>query len=293
MHQIHINLRFLVLLFSGLLVLNACTPDPIDIDLPEAEQKLVISSQVIPNSLMLVTVSKSFSALRSVDEDSIDSQALLNELLVQNAQVSISYNGITDSLFAMPGVPGVYVSISTPQVVNTRYTLNVHDPETGLSVTSSARMLEFVAFDSLSARYVQTDAGRQVELSVHFPDRRNQENWYMVNVYKMGQEADTVTNIFAPDNETTHTILLNDKNLTSSQFSGTALLNYHDADTLAVSLSHISKDYYDYLAVRQKSNGLFSSITGEPINYPTNVIGGYGFFTTHFPDASVVIVQEP
>jgi len=41
--------------------------------------------------------------------------------------------------------------------------------------------------------------------------------------------------------------------------------------------------------------GLFSSyiqsLLGEPVNYPSNVAGGLGWFTLHFPDVRVIRVE--
>ena len=54
------NYLILSIVFSLFIV--SCRPKPLDIDLPQADQKLVVSSQVIPGSLMVVTVSRSMDA---------------------------------------------------------------------------------------------------------------------------------------------------------------------------------------------------------------------------------------
>lgn len=280
-----------IYILLAMVLVSSCTPEPIDIDLPEAETKLVVASQVIPNSFMLITISKSFSALQAVDEDSMDTQALLNEILVSGAKVTISYSGGTDSLLSIPDLPGVYMTFFTPQIVNEVYTLNVYDPKTGLKVSSSTRMLSATSIDSVAAVRSVVDEMTVVDVELAFYDNPNEKNWYAVNIYQVDQDSVSTGNLFMPTDGTTKTILLDDADFGSDYFVGSTRLRGWNSDTIAVSLSNISKEYFDYLAVRQKSNGLFSSLTQEPINYPTNVIGGYGFFTTHFPDARIIILE--
>ena len=55
-------------------------------------------------------------------------------------------------------------------------------------------------------------------------------------------------------------------------------------DSLVMTLSNINEDYFNFLSLRKRSQNLFTEIVNEPINYPTNVENGLGFFNTHFPD---------
>jgi hypothetical protein len=45
-------------------MLFGCVPKPIDIDVKAADPKLVLASQVIPNQIMIVSLTRSFSALK-------------------------------------------------------------------------------------------------------------------------------------------------------------------------------------------------------------------------------------
>ena len=76
-------------------------------------------------------------------------------------------------------------------------------------------------------------------------------------------------------------------NFNGKTFEGSVDLSYYEPqyaqDTMVVSLSNISEGYYRYLSLRQKvSTNILGLIFGEPINYPTNVQGGLGYFSTHF-----------
>lgn len=46
------------------------------------------------------------------------------------------------------------------------------------------------------------------------------------------------------------------------------------------------------LALREREGGFCTQVVQEPINYPANVIGGYGFFNLAIPDVEVVVVDE-
>ncbi len=59
--------------FILLLGFAACTPEPIDIDIPQADPKLVVYSQALPDQALIVTLSKSFSALSTPNDDNVDS----------------------------------------------------------------------------------------------------------------------------------------------------------------------------------------------------------------------------
>ncbi|MEQ9592814.1 MAG: hypothetical protein RLN86_09460, partial [Cyclobacteriaceae bacterium] len=63
-------------------------------------------------------------------------------------------------------------------------------------------------------------------------------------------------------------------------------------DTVLIQLANVDKGYHDFLQVRKDSRFNFSDFLGEPVNYPTNVVGGLGWFTLHFPDVRVVVLDE-
>lgn len=287
----NLQLKIAVIL-SSLLFLN-CRPKPIAIDLPQAEKKLVISSQVIPGSIMLVTLSRSMDTRGfNVNEDSI-SQDILNQLLVDSGIVTISYNGISDTLFSAPGIPGVFLSVSTPQILNTTYNLYAKDYNTGMEVTSSAYMLPQVSLNNATATIDTSGVFDITTINYDFTDPQGEDNWYMVNFYaqKDSSSAGGGFNLNENDNVLKETIILTDKDFSTANYSDTYLLSDWNQDTIAVSISNISKGYYDYLSARLRSGGLFTSISREPVNHPTNIIGGYGFFTTHKPSIKIVRVN--
>ena len=282
-----------VIVYSLLITLFSCQPKPLKVNLDQAETKLVISSQVIPNSVMIVAVSKSFAALEDTGENDTtgNSNELLNQILVGNAKVTITYNGIETPLFPIPNTKGFYASVTVPQKLNVEYKLKVYDPETGLQVTSTETMLKKIPFDSVSAKRQYESDSNNVKYEYSFTDPADEINFYMVNLYATSSDTSQSNNPFEKNTADQVTILLSDVAFNGKQFEGSKILYNWTSDTIVTSISNISEGYFNYLSARKRGGNLFSSLVGEPINYPTNIVGGYGFFTTHFPDARIIYLK--
>ena len=63
-------------------------------------------------------------------------------------------------------------------------------------------------------------------------------------------------------------------------------------DTLAVMLSNVEEDYYNFMKLREDTRFGLAAAIGEPINYPSNVEGGLGFFSLYAPDVRVFILEN-
>ncbi len=281
----------LMIVFVGL-VFTSCRPKPIDIELEQASPKLVISSQIVPNTLTLITVSKSFAALESSDNGEDSTNSFIDQLMVKDAKVSISYNGVKDDLLKIPDAPGVYTSFTVPHIVNTEYTLDVYDPETGMSVSAKATMLKTIPFDSLKAKRGVGADSDNVIVNIAFTDPKDEVNWYLLNFYTLSKDSAQQGSIFEKRTASQVSVLLSDDNFESSLVIGQRTMYDWPSDTIIASISNISHDYYDYLMARKKSGGIVTSMLSEPISYPTNVDNGLGFFTIYFPDIQMIIVDE-
>lgn len=295
--------------FVSLLGLTSCIPDPVEIEVPQAETKLVIASQMLFNQGVLVQVSKSFSALTEIpssnpggnpptEGDSID-EDFLNLLLVDSAQVIIEGPTTVDTLISLS--QGFYLSLGTELIENETYRLRVYDSTSGLSVFAQTKVLPQAAFKELDFRFQPLSLDFQdttftdslFQLTISFDDLEG-ENYYMVNLYKISQNGapQPGTDLFSfGQGQPTYTFA--DRLLKGGTFTDT--LDYSEisvGDTIGVTLSHISKDYYDFLNTRDRSgNSIFAALLGEPVNYPSNVVDGYGMFNLYFPTTRVLIVE--
>ncbi len=294
-----------IICFISIILLNlfiGCRPKPLIITLPEDPPQVVVFSQLIPDATITVLLTKTISALKfSEDEGDSLSNDLINTLLVSDAEVTVSYDGKVEELFEL--APGVYSSLGTPTIAGIDYTLRIETVE-GEIITSTNRMLEQVGFHEVMPRLVSETRGgtgrrdTSIRLNYKFEDAP-EENWYMINVYKRNNGQIDTTNIDINDffnqgsNIETQTVLLPDFIFDEQIVEGSfEMEDVSTQDSIVVTLSNINEDYYDFLKLRNSSGNFLSSITREPISYPTNVEGGLGFFNTHFPDVQFFDLTE-
>ena len=67
--------------------------------------------------------------------------------------------------------------------------------------------------------------------------------------------------------------------------------NFSPGDTIAVSLSPTTEDYFDFIQMRLDNRFSFVGYLGSPINYSSNVKGGKGFFNLYIPDVRLFIPE--
>ncbi len=60
-------------------------------------------------------------------------------------------------------------------------------------------------------------------------------------------------------------------------------------DSIVVTLTNISRAYFEYIEARNRSGNSFLS---EPISFPSNITNGYGFFNIHFPSARILELEN-
>ena len=125
------------LAISCFCVLASCNfnPTPIPIEIDEPAQQLVISSFALPPQELIVTISRTFSALISeADSLDLDNPDILARVLVDSAQVMLTYAGRSVELFKI--APGIYGSVEVEQIAGATYLLTVKDFDTGLMASA-------------------------------------------------------------------------------------------------------------------------------------------------------------
>lgn len=258
------------------LLITSCIPKPIDLDIPGAEEKLVIFTQVIPNDFMLVSVTRSFSALEEFDSNAYDN------LLVSGANVEISHNGTVYDFAELGG--GFYISNTQNQVANGEYDLKVTAGTD--QITSTTTMLPQVQFDDVIPMTFDNPNDTVVQLQMTFTDDASTDNYYLINVYKKFQNSgfDVVNYFENGNNNLVSSILVTDNEFNSNFDRTYEFPEIHHNDSIAVTLSNISEEYYGYLNQKLSNGSIFTELNLEPFSYPTNIEGGYGFFNAHYPD---------
>lgn len=267
-----------------------CVPEPLEVkNVPTADTKLVVSTVLVPDRSVVLALTKSFGALDAGSET--DPQQLLSQVLVQNAEVYIEYNDNVVPL-SQSVINGFYTSLDLTQFENMDYKLVVYDPNTGKRAEATTKLKPQVFFDSLDVKLEDTsiDTFPRVHFQITDPVGKN---YYMINIQEFKQPTEILES-FIDDQPYTHLFEdteENDGTIIKDNFLAIFNEDYDESDTLVVSLSNISKEYYDYLKTRDDER-LTIDFLSEPFNLPSNVEGGYGFFNLHTPDPRTIVLDS-
>jgi hypothetical protein len=268
-------------------ILTSCLPDPLEVkNIPTIKSEIVVSSQIIPEQGLVVMLTKTIGALDASNDS--DPHELLGQIAVRDAVVTILG---PDGEFTLDSIgSGLYGGIQIPFVSGQQYTLKVNSTTLG-KVEATTTVLPRIQFDSVNAELYYNgfnDTLAQVSYSIEDPEH---ENFYMVNVQEVERE-DAIENLINPR---AFTFLIDDKNFNGGKFDETFRVfprDYQPGDTIAVSISNISNEYFKFIKLRLDNRFSFVEFLGEPVNYPSNVIGGRGFFNLYVPDVRLFVLEE-
>jgi hypothetical protein len=269
-----------------LFILSSCIPEPLEVDgIEKVKPQIVVSSQIIPDQTLLVLLTKSFGALNASDDsDPVD---VLNQIAINDATVTIESDNQIDTLIFLGN--GLYGDVSIPFAAGVDYTLRVNSVSMG-EVTATTQAEEQILFeDIVPSLYFDgyDDTLMQVTYSIDDPADKN---WYMVNVLKI-DSSELVDNLLNPRD---FTKLLTDETFNGGSYEETFRVfprEFSKGDTVAVYLSNISEDYYDFVKLRLDNRFSFLEYLSEPINYPSNVKGGKGYFNLYVPDIRFFVLE--
>ena len=156
-------------------------------------------------------------------------------------------------------------------------------------------MLQKVNFDSLYFEKERT--ATDTTLKVHFSvaDNLSEENYYMVSYYNT-VASPIYNSVFSNPNKNKFVLveLYSDKVV---EVNGKIKVDKNffildENDTLIIELANISKGYYEFLSAYKKSDQLIYQLLGEPVNLPTNINIGYGYFSTFNPSFKIVDLSK-
>jgi hypothetical protein len=265
----------------------ACIPEPLEVEgVPKVKPQIVVSTQILPTQSLVVLLTKTIGALDASDDS--NPEELLDEIAVTDAVVTVTGPTGTYLLEALDN--GVYGGAQIPFEVNETYRLTIQSESLG-NVTAETTVRPLVTFEEIEATLYMNgfnDTLAQISYSLIDPAEKN---YYMINVQEV-ERVDALENALNPR---AFTRLLDDKEFPNENFSEQFRVfprDYAPGDTIAVSLSNISQEYYQFMKLRQENRFSLVELLGEPVNYPTNVEGGKGFFNLYVPDVRFFILEE-
>jgi hypothetical protein len=273
--------------------LCSCSPKPIDIDISPASPKMVIASQIIPKKVMFVNITNSFSALDGANvniEDSLNID-FLNSISVKDAIVTVTYLDQQEKLVMVN--PGIYASNNILQYEYGNYFIRVINPATNQEATATTTLIPKVLFDTVYPSITRNANDTTVNINFTLTDNPSAENYYVINyISKRKNNKQTAASLldinqaFKRGNNSVNKEfeLLDDNSFENGVYKvNKTIRDISTDDSLAVVLSNVSKGYYEYLNAFKRSGADINQLIGEPINFPTNVNNGYGYFNAYYP----------
>ena len=270
-------MKYTFYLFVSLLIITSCRPKNIDINVKAADSKLVVFTHVIPNNIMIVALSKSFSVLDgNTTED-------FSKLLISGATVKMKFNGETFDFYELN--PGIYASFEKAFQVNENYELFACFGKD--TIHSFTKMLPKIDFNSIVPIIEKNSSDTTTYINYSFNDIEDIDNWYLINIYKKlknNNSTDFVNYFSNGRNALVKTILISDKEFGNTYQNKEKLEHINPKDSIVITLSNINELYFNYLHQKNGTGSVFTQLNIEPITYSSNIINGYGFFNTHFPN---------
>ncbi len=276
---------------------TSCSIESLPINVEPAEEKIAVASLIGPEETFFITLSRSFSALSAEDVNDLTEDAV-ERLLLDQALVLLEYDGITDTLEKVFDINGLYgtqlQSFDDFQLMS----LTVFDSSTSETVTSQSMLLPQIELDSVTVTRDSTRFEDVAVLTFNVIDRP-EENFFVVQAYQL-TDSDTTTSdstgsspFFDNDTFLIYEGLFTDRGVDEDGvIRREELINFtSETDSALVIVTNISEGYYRFLEARNRSGGLVSSLANEPVNHPTNIQNGVGYFSAHRPRAVLVVVE--
>jgi hypothetical protein len=280
------NVTWKSLVLSSLFVVYGCIPEPLDVDgIPVVKPEIVVSTQIIPDQSIVVLLTKTFGALDASDDS--DPQALLDQIAINDATVTITGPSGTYLLESLDN--GFYGGLVIPFETGESYQLKVNSESLG-EVSAVTTVKPMISFQDLEAELYYTGFDDTLaQVAYRFKDPI-ETNWYMLNVQHI-EGDELLEDVINPNS---FIRLVDDQNFDGQQYGETFRVfprEFSPGDTISVSLSNISEEYYDFMQLRLDNRFSFIEYLSEPINYPSNIKGGKGFFNLYVPDIRLLILE--
>lgn len=248
----------------GLIALSACNLEQeVEINLPDYEVRPVLEAYVEPGEryrLLLTLSAGYFAPLPSLDN-------LLDELLLDSAEVSITHDGVTyqleNTLLFDPTTQKIYNYAAGPNdLVPTEsdlpFELNITLPN-GETIRAETRLLPQVEIDSVVIEFPETgNPGDTLARALtYFTDNPNTDNFYR-----------RMLQLNSLDSLPEQDFVADDRLVEDSTIAFGTGFNYKVGDTLITTLYHISEDYATFL---ESVDGA-AAANGNPFGQPSPVI---------------------
>lgn len=278
----------LLLIFATLCLLTSCASleREIELDLPEYEKKLAVECYLKPGKPYKMGVTESVdyfsepdlpiitdaTAFLTVGTDTIN--FVLNPILFDVEENKL-YNYITNKI--------------TPLNYEDTFKLWVADAN-GREVVAATKMLPPVPIDTIEWSFNQDSSALII---VKFQDEPDTENFYrfMVEILNPKSKPDEEEDDEETQSQIRQDFFLDDDLLDGEQIPLGTGFEFEKGDTLAVTLYHIEKAYYNFFESVDDAVSANFNPFGQPTSIKSNVENGTGIFTFLIADRDTIVIQ--
>ena len=283
------RIRFLFLW----LLLYQCELIEIPLDVEPAEEKMSLSSLLIGDSGILVSVSKSFSPLSGTSLTQLQENPV-EALFVSRGNVQFKSNGNTILGEKFNDVPGFYFADFSSLALGDSLEISVYDSVSTQQISARTKIMPSVAIDSIRFRTATENTFLDtLKLYLSDPDT-TQINYFVVHIYRSSSFLNVLNNtdslFVQSDSLLQISSIFSDIGMDSTLITRAYTIEKKSSnDTLIAVLSHIEEGYFRFLDARKRNEDGGGGIFNEPINFPSNVENGYGYFSAHNPRYGIAI----
>lgn len=269
------------------LLFASCKPQPIDIKVPQKQETITVSSVALNDHAVVVAAGYSVNSLVNL-EDSLDSveqrRNLPRALLIDSAIVTIAEAGqAPQNLIKI--APGMYGSNNMNFKEGTHYTLSVADHKKNIIVTSETVFMSKPDIGEIYPEKIINGNDTVVKLHVRLINVNATDNYFISYtsaremVSKIRFTADNMADIpaFKPKDFE----LIKAGNAVNGVIEHEFMLSVLPDDTLVLTIGKIDNGYCKFLDAYKRTGHIINQLTGEPINLPTNINNGFGYFSLY------------
>ncbi len=279
--EIVIENRFIpiaaTVLFFILMIVSCNLEKSIDVDLPSYESELVVECYLEPGKPYRLFLSESQAYFDEINENP----------LIENALVTISHQGVTDTL-----PYGTYFNTEFNKIYNYQsnkivpenyyedFSLYIKD-DRGREITGTTQIIEAIEIDSLVLQFNNTDTAALV--LTYFIDPPGEDNWYRRHLHSgLTIDGGVLDQDFITDDKI---------ETENDQFVFGSAFDYTFGDTIYSTLYHIDEPYFDFLQSTFDAIGANGNPFATPAQIKSTVTGGLGVFTGLSYDRDTLIIQ--
>lgn len=282
---------FFSLAFVSFLV--GCRPKPLDIDIAQNPGKITISSVALDEDGVFISAGYSIDGYEDMNGNSGNEKGKKQpDLLIEDATVTIAAAGALPDTLAKYA-SGLFGRSGLHLMPNTQYTLTVVDKARGNVVTATTTYMPKPKVEQLKPEVVYSGKDTLVKLHIRLSDVQQGDRYFIGYTNgKRSIDRNVPGELMSASFKPKQLELINGTDARSGMLEKTFTILAKATDTLTIHVGRIDDAYYKYLTAYKKSGFFLNQLAGEPINLPSNVNTGLGFFSLYRPERQTYNLPE-